>query len=189
MNKTQLTEATAQAIREAVNAEATEKRLATELDKASSNRDNRVNTACELAFKASLAGITGEAISTASGVSAMAVSRYIAGGQVMAQTDGKITGSKAVSDMGNGYLTVGQAKQVENASQYNKAVSEGKKAKAGKSGKADKREPIEIAKSHVEALGKAIKSGKVTLEQVTDLFADMVTDLMAEAEAEEMQEA
>lgn len=189
MNKLQLTEATGNAIRVAIEAQATAKRAVIEASEAVNVSDTRVNTACELAFKASLAGITGEAISTASGVSAMAVSRYIAGGQVMAQTDGKITGSKAVSDMGNGYLTVGQAKQVENVSQYNKAVSEGKKAKAGKAGKADKREPIEIAQSHVEALGKAIKSGKVTLEQVTDLFADMVTDLMAEAEAEEMQEA
>ena len=183
MNKTQLTEATAQAIREHINAEATEKRLLTELDKASGNRDSRANTACELAFKASLAGVTGEAIATASGVSAMAVSRYIAGGQVMMQTEGKITGSKAVSDIGNGYLTVSQAKQVENVSQYNKAVAEGKKAKAGKTGKAENRSPLEIAEAHVEAVGKAIKSGKVTLDEVTGLWMQMVTKLNAEAEA------
>jgi hypothetical protein len=187
MNKTQLTETTAQAIREHVNAEATEKRLLTELDKASGNRDSRANTACEMAFKASLAGITGDAIATASGVSAMAVSRYIAGGQVMIQTEGKITGSKAISDIGNGYLKVSEAKQIENVSQYLKAVAEGKKAKAGKTGKAEGRSPLEIAEAHVEALGKAIKSDKVTLEQVTGLWAGMIASLSAEAL--EMQDA
>ena len=187
MNKTQLTEATAQAIREAVNAEATEKRLLTELDKASGNRDSRVNTACEMSFKASIAGIKGEAIATLAGVTPMTVSRYIAGGQVMAQTDGKITGSKAVSDIGNGYLNVSQAKQIENVSQYTKAVAEGKKAKAGKTGKAEGRSPLEIAEAHVEALGKAIKSGKVNLEQVTGLWAGLIASL--NSEAVQMQDA
>jgi predicted transcriptional regulator len=189
MNKLQLTEATGNAIRVAIEAQATAKQAVIEASEAVNVSDSRVNDACEIAFKASQAGITGEAIAKVAGVTAMTVSRYIAGGKLMMQTEGKVTGSKAVSDMGNGYLTVGVVKECENVSQYNKAVAEGKKAKAGKAGKADKREPIEIAQSHVEALGKAIKSGKVTLEQVTDLFADMVTDLMAEAEAEEMQEA
>ena len=189
MNKQQLTEATAQAVREAVNAEATLKQISTELDKASGARDTRVNTACELAFKASVAGITGDAIATKAGVTPMTVSRYIAGGQVMMQTEGKITGSKAVSDMGNGYLTVGQAKQVENATQYGKAVAEGKKAKAGKTGKAEGRSPLEIAQSHVEAVGKAVKAGKVSLEEITNLWVEMVSSLDIEAEAPVMEDA
>jgi hypothetical protein len=189
MNKTQLTETTAQAIREHVNAEATEKRLLSELDKVSGNRDSRANTACEMAFKAMMAGITGDAIATASGVSGMAVSRYIAGGQVMLQTDGKVTGSKVISDIGNGYLTVGQAKQIENVSQYNKAVAEGKKAKAGKTGKAEGRSPLEIAEAHIEAIGKAVKAGKVSLEEITNLWVAMVSSLDIEAEAPVMEDA
>ena len=189
MNKLQLTEATGNAIRVAIEAQATAKRAVIEASEAVNVSDSRVNDACEMSWKASQAGITGKAIADIAGVSEMTVSRYIAGGKLMMQTEGKVTGAQAVTDMGDGLITVGVVKECENVSQYNKAVAEGKKAKAGKAGKADKREPIEIAQSHVEALGKAIKSGKVTLEQVTDLFADMVTDLMAEAEAEEMQEA
>jgi hypothetical protein len=115
----------------------------------------------------------------------MTVSRYIAGGKVMMQTEGKITGSKAVSDMGNGLITVGQVKECENASQYAKAVKATKDAKAGKTDKAESRNPLDVAKSHVEAVGKSIKSGKVSLEDVTKLWTAMVIGLSTEAEEAE----
>jgi predicted transcriptional regulator len=189
MNKLQLTEATGNAIRVAIEAQATAKRAVIEASEAVNVSDSRVNDACEIAFKASQAGITGEAIAKVAGVTPMTVSRYIAGGKLMMQTEGKITGSKAVSDMGNGYLTVGAVKECENVSQYNKAVAEGKKAKAGKAGKADKRSPLEIAQSHVEAIGKAVKAGKISLEEITTLWVDMVSSLDIEAEAPVMEDA
>jgi len=188
MNKIQLTEATGNAIRVAIEAQGNAKRAVIEASEAINVSDSRVNDACEMAWKASQAGITGEAIATVAKVTAMTVSRYIAGGKLMQQTEGRVTGSKAVSDMGNGLITVGQVKECENASQYAKAVKAGKDAKAGKAGKADKRSPLEIATSHVEAIGKAIKAGKLSLDEVTNLWAEMVADLGAEVEAEEMQE-
>ena len=190
MNKLQLTEATGNAIRVAIEAQATAKRAVIEASEAVGVSDSRVNDACEIAFKASQAGITGEAIAKVAGVTAMTVSRYIAGGKVMMQTEGKITGSKAVSDMGNGYITVGAVKDCENVSQYTKAVKAGKDAKNGKTEKAESRSPIDVAKSHMEAVTKAIKSGKITLEDVTDIWAELLADLEAvEAEAEEMEDA
>ena len=190
MNKAQLLERAGVAIREAVNAEAVAKRAIAEATTAIETQDNRVNTACEMAWKASQAGITGEAIAGKAGVTAMTVSRYIAGGKLMQQTEGKVTGSKAVSDMGNGYITVGAVKDCENANQYAKAVKAGKDAKSGKTDKADPRSPLDVAKGHMEAVTKAIKAGKITLEDVTDIWAELLADLGAvEAEAEEMEDA
>jgi hypothetical protein len=189
MNKTQLLEATGVAVREAVNAEAVAKRLVAEATNAIEAHDNRVNTACEMAWKASQAGITGEAIAGKAGVTAMTVSRYIAGGKLMQQTEGKVTGSKAVSDIGNGYVTVGEVKNCENANQYAKAVKAGKDKKNGKTDKADPRSPLDVAKSHMEAVTKAIKAGKIGLEDVTNIWAELLADLEAvEAEAEELED-
>jgi hypothetical protein len=188
MNKKQ--QAHAEAVQAVINADMASKNantLGNEYTKALENAVSAVEVACAHSYKASLAGVTGADIARDAKVSEMTVSRYIAGGKVAHQTDGKVTGSKAVSDMGNGYITVGQVKNAENASQYAKAVTAGKNAKNGKNGKADKREPIEVAKAHLEQVTKAITAGKITLEQVTDIWAELLAQLEV-SEIEEMQE-
>jgi len=185
--KQQLLEIAVKAVIEAREADKALTELLAATDKASDKAVSAVEVACTASYKASLAGVSGVEIAKLAGVSEMTVSRYIASGKVAHQTDNKVTATKVNSDLGNKYMTITEVKNVENASQYSKLVKAGKDAKAGKTAKADKREPLDVVASHVEAIGKAIASGKVTLDQVTELWVDMVTGLEA-AEIEEMQE-
>lgn len=188
MNKKQLLEIAVNAVILAKEAESALVKLVAEATKASETAVSAVEVACVSAYKASLAGITGAEIAKLAGVSEMTVSRYIASGKVAHQTDNKVTATKVNSDLGNKYMTITEAKNVENPSQYNKLVKAGKEAKAGKTAKADNRSPLDVAKGHVDAIAKAIKSGKVTLEEITNLWVDMVTGLES-AEIEEMEDA
>lgn len=187
MNKKQLHEIAVKAVIEANEAGKVFATLSDQFAKASEKAISAVEVACVSAYAASVAGVTGAEIARDAGVSEMTVSRYIASGKVAFQTENKVSATKVNSDLGNKYLTIGEAKNVENASQYGKLVKAGKDAKNGKSGKADKRTPLEVAQAHVEAVGKAIKSGKVSLEEVTDLWASMVAGLES-SEIEEMEE-
>jgi predicted transcriptional regulator len=177
-----------ESVRNAESAKKALNELTSQFDKAVSWETSAVSTACAHAYAASLAGITGAEIAREAGVSEMTVSRYIAGGKVSHQTEDKVTGSKAVSDMGNGYITVSQVKNSENASQYAKAISAGKAAKAGKTNKADKRTDSEIVRSHLEAVTKAIKAGRISLDEVTNIWADLLAELDTQEMEEEMEE-
>jgi len=190
MNKKQALLETA--VNAVINAQLADKALAdllAETTKASDIAVSAVEVACTASYKASLAGVTGVEIAKLAGVSEMTVSRYIASGKVAHQTDNKVTAVKVNSDLGNKYMTITEVKNVENASQYGKLVKAGKDAKSGKTDKAGKREPLDVVASHIDAIGKAIKNGKVTLDQITELWVDMVTGLESEeSDIEEMQE-
>ena len=189
MNKKQLLEIAVNAVIVAKDAESKFNQLLAETTKASETAISAVEVSCVSAYKASLAGVTGAEIAKLAGVSEMTVSRYIASGKVAHQTDNKVTATKVNSDLGNKYMTITEAKNVENPSQYAKLVKAGKQAKAGKTDKAESRSPLDVVAGHVEAIGKAIKAGKVTLEDVTELLADMVAGLESEeSDIEEMQE-
>jgi predicted transcriptional regulator len=187
--KQQLLEIAVKAVIEAREADKALTDLLAETTKASDKAVSAVEVACTASYKASLAGVSGVEIAKLAGVSEMTVSRYIASGKVAHQTDNKVTATKVNSDLGNKYMTITEAKNVENPSQYAKLVKAGKQAKAGNTAKAESRSPLDVVAGHVEAIGKAIKSGKVTLEDVTELLADMVAGLESEeSDIEEMQE-
>ena len=189
MNKQQLLDNAVKDVIEAKDADKAFKLLSAQTDKAEERLESAIATACASAYKASLSGITGVQIAKLAGVTEMTVSRYIASGKVAHQTGNKVTANKVNSDLGNNYMTITEAKNVENPSQYGKLVRAGKDAKAGNTAKAESRSPLDVVASHVEAIGKAIKSGKVTLEEVTNLLADMVAGLESEeSDIEEMQE-
>ena len=189
MNKKQLLEIAVNAVVAAKDAESKFNQLLAETSKASETAVSAVEVACVSAYKASLAGVTGAESAKLAEVSEMTVSRYIASGKVAHQTDNKVPATKVNSDLGNKYMTITEAKNVENPSQYAKLVKAGKDAKSGKSDKAGSRSPIDVVAGHVEAIGKAIKSGKVTLDEVSELLADMVAGLESEeSDIEEMQE-
>jgi hypothetical protein len=191
MNKTQQALATAvQAVKNADSAVRTFNGLSNEIVKAQELAVSAVEIACAESYGASLAGVSGADIARESGVSEMTVSRYIAGGKIAHQTDNKVTGSKAVSDMGNGYIGVTEVKNCENVSQYNKAVKAGKDKNKNGAGKAESRSPIEVATAHLEQVTKAIKAGKIELQEIVNIWAEMVASLEVETEdAEEMEDA
>jgi predicted transcriptional regulator len=188
MNKVQIRDIAVQAVIVARDADKVLTDLIAETTKASDKAVSAVEVACTASYKASLAGVTGAEIAKLAGVSEMTVSRYIASGKVAHQTDNKVTATKVNSDLGNKYMTITEVKNVENPTQYGKLVKAGKKAKAGNTAKAESRLPLDVVASHVESIGKAIKAGKVTLEDVTNLWVDMVAGLaLEESDIEEMQ--
>jgi len=191
MNKKQQALATAvQAVKNADSAVRTFNGLSNEIVKAQELAVSAVEIACAESYGASLAGVSGADIARESGVSEMTVSRYIAGGKIAHQTDNKVTGSKAVSDMGNGYIGVTEVKNCENVSQYNKAVKAGKDKNKNGAGKAESRSPIEVATAHLEQVTKAIKAGKIELQEIVNIWAEMVASLEVETvDAEEMEDA
>jgi predicted transcriptional regulator len=187
MNKVQMRDVAVKAVIVARDTDKAMNESIAQASKATELAISAVEVACTASYKASLAGVTGAEIAKLAGVSEMTVSRYIASGKVAHQTDNKVTATKVNSDLGNKYMTITEVKNVENPSQYGKLVTAGKKAKAGNTAKAVSRSPLVVVASHVEAIGKAIKSGKVTLDEVTNLLAGMVASL-EESDIEEMQE-
>lgn len=189
LNKAQLLEVAINSIKSAEVSKNTLKAKSDELSKLTEQVDSNIEVACTDAYAASLAGVTGADMARGAGLSEMTVSRYIAGGHVNYVTKNKIAGGKVVSDIGNGYLTVNKAKSVKSAKEYNKTVSDGKKAKSGKAGKvkakADTLAPLDQVCAHVDGIISLVKSGKVTLEEVTDIWASGLAILEY---AEEMAE-